>query len=442
MFLRVRLKLTASLVLLFIILYTATSLLIYGITERMTITGLDNILDATAQPLADEVLTSFDRGRFPSDFVTLTRLATLYPKVSAVVLRDALGNVIANTSQSALSHFPYRFSQLSDLQTDPLSGHHQVYRTLTIHLENSYGTTMGYLQVAMNVAPDEAALARLVKALLATALAGVLLSGLAGYYMSRLSLRPVVASWSRQQQFVADASHELRTPLSIMRLNLDLVLSHKAQRIADNEEWLLGIHEEMDRLSRITNDLLTLARADAGTSFIHPTLVNALDITRQVVRSLDMAAQAKNLALDLLVSPETTPGEWLIFADQDRLHQLVTILTENAIKYTQCGQVTVSITKHNRFLTLSVRDTGIGIAKDQLIHIFERFYRADDARRHTIGGHGLGLSIAMLIAKAHHGTLKVTSAPDCGSEFTVTLPMDAPRGMVRERSDRFVTSKG
>jgi len=440
MFSRVRLKLTMLLMLLFVILYAATALLIYEVTARMTTASLDAILAATAQPLAAEVLSSLDRGRFPTAFVTLTRLATLYPKVSAVVLRDALGNVIANTSQSFMDHLPYRFPELSDVQTDRLDGHNQVYRILTIHLENTYGATMGYLQVALNVASDEASLARLVKALLTTALAGVLFSSIAGYYMARLSLRPVVASWSRQQQFVADASHELRTPLSVMRLNLDVVFTHKSQRIADNEEWLLGIHEEIERLSRITNDLLSIARADTHASFIRPQQIDAKAIIRLAVQSHQLSAQAKGLALQYTISPDTDPEPWLIWGDPDRLHQLVTILTDNAIKYTQQGQVVVSLTKQARILALSVRDTGVGIAPDQIQYIFERFYRTDDARRRTQGGHGLGLAIAMLIAKAHGGTLKVVSSPGSGSEFTVILPMNAPRGMLEKARDKFIAT--
>lgn len=422
MFFRVRLKLTGLLTLLFLLLYIVTSSLIYELTTQMTTTDIDSVLSATADPLEEQVLQSLDRGLFPSEFVTLTRLSSLYPKVSAVILRDSLGGVIADTSTRALAALPYRFSTQEAYATDTLA-HRQTdpMRVLTMRLVNPYGTTLGYLQVALDMRPDVASLNRLLLALLWVAAAGLALAAVAGYLMSRYSLAPVVESWNRQQRFVADASHELRSPLTVMMLNLDIVLRHRGQTVGDNEVWLEGIQEEIGRLSRMTSDLLSLARADANRDFVTPVDTHLVPILERVARTHTSSAQAKGLALALHIAANAEDGVPLR-ADPDRLHQLLTILVDNAIKYTDAGHIDITLSSDAKELCIDVTDTGPGISDVHQKHIFDRFFRSDEARTRPEGGTGLGLSIAKLIAESHGGHLKVKSELRVGTTFTVTLP--------------------
>jgi len=426
MFFRVRLKLTGLLTLLFLLLYIVTSSLIYELTTQMTTTDIDSVLSATADPLQEQVLQSLDRGLFPTEFVTLTRLSSLYPKVSAVILRDSLGGVIADTSTRALAELPYRFSAQETYATDTLA--HRLsdpMRVLTMRLVNPYGTTLGYLQVALDMRTDVASLNRLLLALLWVAAAGLALAAVAGYLMSRYSLAPVVESWNRQQRFVADASHELRSPLTVMMLNLDIVLRHRGQTVGDNEVWLEGIQEEIGRLSRMTSDLLSLARADANRDFIMPVETGLVPILERVAQTHTASADAKGLALALHVPAASAEAGDRLRGDPDRLHQLFTILVDNAIKYTDVGHIDITLSSDERELRVDVSDTGTGLSVAHQKHVFDRFFRSDEARTRPEGGTGLGLSIAKLIAESHGGQLKVQSELCVGTTFTVTLPRHA-----------------
>ena len=425
MFQRVRLRLSALLVLLYIALYALTSVLIYSLSERLMIDSVDAVMEATAQPLVAEVSASFNQGQFPSEFVTLTKLSALYPKVSVIILRDALGHVIATTNPKIKSTFPYDFTANKTSQTIANPAANLSYRVLTQRIVNSYQQTEGYLQIGLNINRDLDGLQRLSEALWIVAIAGTALAAVAGLYMSQISLRPVVRSWTQQQQFVADASHELRTPLSIIQLNLEVVLSDPDKTVAENSEWIDTIQKETDRLRRLTQDLLTLARFGSPSGRVEMRPVNVPEVLASVINSYQLAAAAKGLQLVLHGGQQNDEegSSFLTPGDQDRLYQLFTILIENAIKYTFQGEVNVGAEKKRNHLQITVKDTGIGIAPSHIGHVFDRFYRADSARVRETGGSGLGLAIAKLIVEAHGGKIFVQSSEGIGSEFVVQLPL-------------------
>ncbi len=425
MFRRVRLWLTAVLVILFLLLYALTSILIYSLTMQLTMDDVDTVLTDTARPLTAEVLKSFDRGQFPTEFITLAKLASLYPKVSAVILRDAMGNVIANTNPQLPGTIAYKYSMPTDIQSVFNPATHAFFRIYTIDLRNPYGQTEGYLQVALNIQHDLTGLHRLRNVLWAVALAGAVLATIAGFYMSRISLRPVVRSWRRQQQFVADASHELRTPLSIVQLNLELVQGHVEQTIAENAASLDVIEREVARLSRLTQDLLTLAKADSFGHTVTMQNVDLIYVASLAVESFIAKAHSKGLKLKFAPYQAMNDGSYgvVVRGDAERLHQLLAILIDNAIKYTLQGEVEVLIEMQRKHARVIVRDTGIGIDANQVRQVFDRFFRTDDARARGSGGSGLGLAIAKWIVQAHRGKISVRSVLGQGTEFAVVLPV-------------------
>lgn len=214
-----------------------------------------------------------------------------------------------------------------------------------------------------------------------------------------------------QRRFVADVSHELRTPLTTIQGNLDLI-----KRYGNDPESLEAIESESKRMTRLVGDLLMLAQADAGRLPLREGPVELDAVTREVFRDMKLIAGKVNLTLG-------TVEHALINGDPDRLKQLIINLVTNAIKYTpEGGSVTLSMTTDRGFAYVRVSDTGIGIPKENLEHIFDRFYRVDKARARAMGGAGLGLSIVRWIVEAHRGRVWAESDQGKGSTFTVQLP--------------------
>lgn len=215
-----------------------------------------------------------------------------------------------------------------------------------------------------------------------------------------------------QQRLLADVSHELRTPLTSVQGNVDLM---RRMGSADVES-LDAIESEAERMSRLVNDLLSLARADVGGLPIQRELVN-LDV-------VFLKAFEQISSLDLSVRVILTDVEQVeVIGDEDRLRQLLLNLMSNAVKYTNSGgNVKVNLAADNNEAIITIEDTGIGISAEDLPNIFERFYRVNKARSRERGGTGLGLAISKSIVDAHRGTIKVTSEVGVGSKFTVRLP--------------------
>ena len=226
------------------------------------------------------------------------------------------------------------------------------------------------------------------------------------------------ASFKQVRQFTSDASHELRTPLTVLKGEAELAL--RRPRAADDYRAVLesGL-EEIDRMSRIVDELLFLSRADLGEIKMESKPVRLDLLLEDLKRQADVLGheQAVHIVIRLL-EPATVGG------DDMRLRELFLNLLDNAIKYSAPGgQVDLALTKQERMARVSISDHGIGISTDEQIRIFDRFYRTDAARAHTKKGTGLGLAICKWIVEAHHGTIEVRSEPGKGAMFTLLLPL-------------------
>lgn len=223
-------------------------------------------------------------------------------------------------------------------------------------------------------------------------------------------------SFETMRRFVADASHELRTPIAVIRGEADVSLDHD-RNPAEYKESLAIIQDEARRLTRLIDDLLNLARADAGHVNLHVEEFYINDILAECCRSMQAKAGAKKIDVECR-SPEDVGYR----GDQELIRRLVLNLLENAIRYTpEHGRVVVSLEDSSDELRISVADNGIGIPPEAAPHVFERFYRGDQARSRQNGGFGLGLSIVKWIAESHHGSVELTSQPGLGTTFTVLL---------------------
>ena len=224
------------------------------------------------------------------------------------------------------------------------------------------------------------------------------------------------------RRFTADASHELRTPLTILRTEVEIALG-KSLTIADHQQQLGNILEELVRMSRLTDQLLTLSRRDAGVEQFDSAVLDLHLLVAGVVDAMQPLADAKGVFLQIDGADAVQ-----VVGDEGRLRQVFINLLDNALKYTSGGgKVAVRVERRDRFSVVIVEDSGIGIPAEHLPRVFDRFYRVDKARSRSEGGTGLGLSIAQSIVKAHGGVIEMASTVGEGTVCTVTFPLEADR---------------
>lgn len=246
---------------------------------------------------------------------------------------------------------------------------------------------------------------------------GVIFSILAGFYLAGRSLVPIRTSWNKQQQFVADASHELRTPTSVIQSRTELLFRHPQHTIEQESRNIALILKESKRMGKLIDDLLTLARTDSNQLQINAAAIPLRPILEEIAEQFALLAETKSIRI------HSTFQDSVIMGDESRLRQLFVILLDNALKFTPPhGSIEFTSRNLSHSVQIIVRDTGCGIAKADLPHIFERFYRGDKSRSRAEGGTGLGLSIAEWIVRAHKGTIHVTSEESVGTEFQIGFP--------------------
>lgn len=283
------------------------------------------------------------------------------------------------------------------------------------------GEKIGMVFVGKDLGAHYHVLKRLVQALTLSIAVFLLIAAVAGYYAAGKALVPIRSAFAAQQQFVADASHELRTPLSVFQASLEVVERLDGGKLTgDSRQILADLQDETRRMTRLVGDLLTLARADSGALEVRKEDIDLRPMAEQAVRAVSSLAADKDIAVTL-----TAAVPIILYADKDRLAQLLVILLDNAIKFTPPGgRVSLAMQPDGgrQTVKIAVADTGVGMTADEVQHIFKRFYRADKVRTREDGGAGLGLSIAAWIVEAHGGTIAVTSERGRGSVFTVCLP--------------------
>ena len=227
-------------------------------------------------------------------------------------------------------------------------------------------------------------------------------------------------SFTQMRCFTADASHELRTPVTVIRTEAEVALDEPLSH--EQVQHLLGsVLEECERLTRLTDQLLTLARQDAGLAPRHRERIDLSALVGGVVETLRPLAEVKGLSLAF----DPGPRPALVSGDADQLRTVFINVLDNALKYTEAGSVTVAVEAKGDEAAVRVTDTGPGIAAEHLPHVFERFYRADKARSRELGGSGLGLSIARGATEAHSGRIELHSEPGRGTSCVVTIPRSA-----------------
>lgn len=246
---------------------------------------------------------------------------------------------------------------------------------------------------------------------------GIIVYFLFSLFLARIALRPVEDSWKKQKQFVADASHELKTPLSVILANTDILASHKDETVESQMKWVENTRAEAVRMAELVNQLLFLAKNDDGLK-VQMQDVNFSNCVEGIVLGYDAVFYEKQHKF----SYEVTPDVWVV-GNEGQLKQLVTILLDNANKYSKGeGNITLRLQNNGKHCTLTVANDSEQLSEEQLSHLFDRFYTVDNSRNKNNGGNGLGLNIAQVICQTHNGSIRV-SCENGRTAFEVTLPL-------------------
>ena len=248
------------------------------------------------------------------------------------------------------------------------------------------------------------------------------LTGVGGVWLVNESLKPTRQSFEQLKQFTADASHELRSPLTAIKTSIDVILKHPERIHPKDARKLSAIASATNQMIRLVEDLLLLARSTAVNPALSSVQLNPI-LLDKVLQDLMTLLEPQSQSRKIVLRASLTPG-LMVLGDTSKLNRLFSNLLENALQYTpQGGTVALTLVRVNRFVIVSIEDTGMGIAPERLKLVFQRFWRADRARSYRSGGQGLGLSIAQAIAQQHDGEITVSSREGVGSCFRVRLPL-------------------
>jgi heavy metal sensor kinase len=411
---------------------------------------------AATQALADldtkESRPTFQREEITRDLARHMRRANL-----AIRLIGLDGNVWAGLGE--YEEVPKWLPEAAPDYTFLLEDN-EPWRVYSQPVQAADGRIIGWLQTAQSLEDMQEALQRFREQIFLAVPLALLLAGGGGFFLANRALRPIdqitrtaqtinsrdltqrinyqgptdevgrlaitfnrmlarlQSAFERERRFTADAAHELRTPLTTLKGRIGVTLSQSRTQ-TDYESTLQALENEVDRLIRLSADLLFLARLDQGHGSRPTDRLNLSQLLEAVVEQVRPLAETKGLRLIEEISPAL-----FIQGDPDHLIRLFLNLLDNAIKYTPPpGHITVRLQKQEAGLRITIKDTGPGIPSEHLAHLFERFYRVEAARSRSPGGAGLGLAIAHEIAREYGGTLEAQSEPGRGATFTVYLPV-------------------
>ncbi|MBP1045809.1 HAMP domain-containing histidine kinase [Enterococcus sp. BWM-S5] len=293
------------------------------------------------------------------------------------------------------------------------------FRSITVPMMSNNDEKVAYIQILTNTDPIKGTVERVKQILIACMVIFGVLSIILSYFLSKWSMKPIMVSWRKQQEFVENASHELRTPLTIIQAKLEKLFTKPNHTILEESETIATSLTEVQRLGQLTNDLLLLARSDSNAVVLEKEPINVNQFLEAAIAPYQELALAENKDFILVLEKD---GQ--VAFDRQKIQQLLIILLDNALKYTnEQDQLQLTSTIEKNEWVIRVIDHGIGIEEQQKKEIFDRFYRGDQSRNRKTGGYGIGLAIAKWIVEAHHGKITVSDSEPKGTTFTVSLPL-------------------
>ena len=353
------------------------------------------------------------------NMVDIIEIRSINPRIVEIV-RDKDGNAVNEESigrfydeyYSGVSFNKTNLDNIYDIKVDKY-----YYRAINLKTTDENGE-IRYIQLLINVDAEKNIIDNYINILTLGIVTTIILSLIASYVLSKYTLKPIIASWQKQTEFVQNASHELRTPLTIIQTKQELLLQDPESKIIDKSEDIRLTLNEAKRLGKLTKDLMLLARADSNVVTLNKEEIEIDNLIKEIVLPYQEYAnvQGKKIILNLNYGKS-------INIDRNQIHQLMVILLDNAMKYTEENDIIEICTSYkDGKCAIEVKDSGIGVSDETIKHAFDRFYREDKARSRATGGSGLGLAIAHFIADSHAGTIKLEHNKPKGTMVIVKLP--------------------
>lgn len=391
----------------------ATILSIFAVSVRLIfaqslIQQLSDKLTALAQGAAANAEYEQGKLKIEDDFIPQNLLAR-HQALQWFTLENQL---IAQTGNNIIN-LPLSIKETFQIQKQ---GNRIIAVTLPI-LENEQRQLIGYVRASQSLEEYDETLRKLDFGLGSGILTALILSGLGGIWLTRQAMQPIEESFARLKQFTADASHELRSPLMAIKTNTMVALKYAEGMRENDREKFEAIASATHQMTRLTEDLLFLARTDR-MPLINWEYLNLTNLLKEIIQVYQPQADFKKIHFQTDLTENL-----FILGDANQIRRLLTNLIDNAIHYTLSdGKIEIIANSSDSEVYIQVKDTGIGMNSEDLKKVFERFWRADQARSYDSSKTGLGLAIAQAIIQNHQGSITVSSQLDKGSCFTVHLP--------------------
>ena len=421
MFEKLRIKLTGIYTAIFSLLLIFFTIISFYIVF-MAFTGEEEILiKELSRHEGDEYIESRELPVSEYEFVNERIYSYIISPNGEIIIDQLTGAPLANAILEKINEWPKDEEETPLLVLKRENGDIAIFITSRHELIEN-GSHLGSLYMFKNLTVYYHAIITAIGLIGLSLILFLVISGFSGYYLAGKNLMPIHTAYQKQKDFVADASHELRTPLTILTLAAEGLKNDSDTQLSPfAQKTLKNIQIETERMTKLSNDLLTLARGDEETIPIFKESFILNNIIKQVIKPLNELAKQK----EIILIYNNQIKNLKILADQERISQLVTILIDNAIKYSNSkSEITITLRKNKNFIDLSIQDNGIGVSLEDQEKIFDRFYRVNKARSRTNEGLGLGLSIADWIVKKHKGTISIASKLNEGSCFTIHLPIN------------------
>lgn len=403
----------------FTVIFSVFDIIIYNLISTSVYTSIDNeIMIAKEQVEA----AGNEPDSQSSDKKTTTKkfYNSLNPRLIYIV-RDENGNItnkenIGRFYEDYITDITFDKENINQIYLTSIDNTY-FYRGINVQSVSAETGETKYIQILVNVDGENQSVENVLRILLIATIIFIFISIIISFILSNKTLKPIIEAWNRQTEFVQNASHELRTPLTIIQAKQELLLQEPNKKIIDKSKDITVCIKETRRLSKLVKELMILARADSNKLDLEKEIFNLDSLIKEVSEPyIEMARlQHKNVTLNLNSVKDLN-------ADKNKITELLIIILDNAIKYTgENDKIDIYTYNKEGKTFIEIADTGIGISKDAMKRIFERFYREDKARSRQTGGNGLGLAIAQTIVQAHNGSIKLVHNEPKGTKVVIKL---------------------
>lgn len=416
-----RIKYMITLFVVFLVLLSTFDIIVFTVTRNALYEECDGQMKEAEEHIlaeSDDAINNFLNGKSIVYYDNGSSYVISY-KIF-LLLRDEGGKLL---NSEYLLFFDYMmnlgFSQKNagKLITEKVERNSEFlyYRTYIVEVRDLQGHTY-YVQLATDTTDIEMSLAIIHRVLLICTVAAMAMVLIGGWYLSRTLVSGVVEAWERQDEFISYASHEIRSPLAVIHSSLELLLESPGEKIIDRSDLIINSLSESSRLRKMTNNLLEMVRLQASEMPLHEEVIDVREMVDDFIEPFCYQAEVTGKTLQYEVETNLT-----MVADRQLITELLVILLENALKYTEEGDsIRLLINHKNNSVIIRVEDSGAGISEEGLKKVFSRFYR-EERQQSKSDGSGLGLYIAGLVVQAHGGNIIAEPNKPKGTVFIATI---------------------